>query len=302
MRTFDPRSFWLAGVVGAVSLLASGPVQAVDGVIEINQAKVKAGGVTPGDTPLFPVTISQSGSYRLTGNLDVADATARPPGMAAQDTNAIEIRAPSVTIDLNGFAIMGPNVCSCCPFSCTRNGSGRGIITSAPASDVAVMNGTVRGMGLDGMLLEGASVIDRVRVLHNAGVGINTGGAVTNCFALRNGVGINGGAVSNSVAQGNGDRGITSPNGSVANSSATDNRGRGIEGTTVTACTALRNDGEGIDAETVTGSTSHFNGRDGIRATTVTGSFAESNSGPEQIKATGIAGQNICGNPGTPCP
>ena len=44
---------------------------ASDGVIEINQARALQGGVTEGDTPGFPVTISQSGSYRLTGNLTV---------------------------------------------------------------------------------------------------------------------------------------------------------------------------------------------------------------------------------------
>ena len=43
---------------------------AADGVIEINQASVKAAGG-------FPFVISQPGSYRLTGNLDVTDATAR---------------------------------------------------------------------------------------------------------------------------------------------------------------------------------------------------------------------------------
>jgi hypothetical protein len=40
------------------------PAWAVDGVIEINQVSAKAGGVTPGDTPLFPVTISQPGLVR----------------------------------------------------------------------------------------------------------------------------------------------------------------------------------------------------------------------------------------------
>jgi hypothetical protein len=37
-------------------------VAAVDGVIEINQARVLAGGITPADTPGFPVTIGTSGS------------------------------------------------------------------------------------------------------------------------------------------------------------------------------------------------------------------------------------------------
>ena len=56
------------GRMGAIALaLAStlglaGQAYAVDGVIEINQARALAGGVTPGDTAGFPVTISVSGS------------------------------------------------------------------------------------------------------------------------------------------------------------------------------------------------------------------------------------------------
>ena len=80
-----------------LSWLAS-PALAVDGVVEINQARAEAGGVTATDTPGFPVTIDQSGSYRLTGNLTVSSAT----------TEAIEVRDDRVTIDLNGFSIVGP--------------------------------------------------------------------------------------------------------------------------------------------------------------------------------------------------
>ena len=45
---------------------------AVDGVVEINQTRVLAGGVTASDTPGFPVTLDASGSYSLTGSLDVS--------------------------------------------------------------------------------------------------------------------------------------------------------------------------------------------------------------------------------------
>src|SRR5438046_162421 len=45
----------------------AGASYASDGVVEINQARALAGGVTRGDAPGFPVTISQPGSYRLTG-------------------------------------------------------------------------------------------------------------------------------------------------------------------------------------------------------------------------------------------
>jgi hypothetical protein len=43
---------------------------AVDGVLEINQACVSVG-CFPGDLAGFPVTISSTGSYRLTSSLDV---------------------------------------------------------------------------------------------------------------------------------------------------------------------------------------------------------------------------------------
>ena len=49
------------------ALLASlaSRAEAVDGVQLINQELALAGNVTPGDEPGFPVTITRSGSYRL---------------------------------------------------------------------------------------------------------------------------------------------------------------------------------------------------------------------------------------------
>ena len=46
----------------------------------------------------FPYKIANPGSYRSSGNLVVK----------AADTTAINIDASNVTIDLNGFSIMGP--------------------------------------------------------------------------------------------------------------------------------------------------------------------------------------------------
>jgi hypothetical protein len=73
-------------ITGAALLLAATlvplPGAAVDGVIEINQSRALAGGVTPGDAPGFPVTISARGSYRLTGNLDLT-----APGAANDPVN-----------------------------------------------------------------------------------------------------------------------------------------------------------------------------------------------------------------------
>ncbi len=60
---------------------------AVDGTVLINQSTVTAMGG-------FPYTITQSGSYKLSGNLVV------PSGLSG-----IVITVPNVTIDLNGFNI-----------------------------------------------------------------------------------------------------------------------------------------------------------------------------------------------------
>lgn len=73
----------------AVALTASS-ARAVDGVLEINQTIVMAAGG-------FPYSITQPGSYILTGNLAVS----------AAGTNAINVMTAPVTIDLNGFSISG---------------------------------------------------------------------------------------------------------------------------------------------------------------------------------------------------
>ncbi len=81
-----PRALGAGLAILGISL----PVFAVDGVIEINQAAVNAAGG-------FPFVINTPGSYRLTGNLTVP-----------AETTAIQIAASQVTLDLNGFAILGP--------------------------------------------------------------------------------------------------------------------------------------------------------------------------------------------------
>ena len=63
------------------------------GVITIDQAKAEAGGVTPGDAPGFPVTISQPGSYQLTSNLAVGE----------MQVHGILVTSDHVTLNLNGF-------------------------------------------------------------------------------------------------------------------------------------------------------------------------------------------------------
>ena len=88
----------LTVLVLTIALFASARAYAVDGVVLIDQNKALAGNVTPGDTAGFPVTISQPGSYRLSSNLTVPNAT----------TSAIQITSHGVSLDLNGFSIIGP--------------------------------------------------------------------------------------------------------------------------------------------------------------------------------------------------
>ena len=69
------RTVVIVSLTSGLVMLVGAPARAVDGVIEINQARALAGGVTPGDAAGFPVTITASGSYRLTGNLTVDENT-----------------------------------------------------------------------------------------------------------------------------------------------------------------------------------------------------------------------------------
>jgi hypothetical protein len=147
-------------LVLAALLALTPPAHAVDGVKLINQAKAMAGGATPGDAPGFPVTISQPGSYRLSGNLTVPNA----------DTTAIEITASHVTLDLNGFAILGPTDCSGGLNPCAGDGDGVGITTPSVQFNITIRNGTIQGMGSGGILLTGDShLVEYMHVRSNGG-------------------------------------------------------------------------------------------------------------------------------------
>lgn len=193
--------------VGLMVLGAAARVHAVDGVIEINQAKVEAGGG-------FPFVIGQPGSYRLTGNLTV-DAS----------TTAIRITAMNVTIDLNGFAIIGPTVCSgtppITPFTCTPTGSGGGIVAEGSSETTTVLNGTVRGMGGAGISVGGHSRVEGVHAISNGGGGIGASFSsviASNVADANGGPGISLGSgctVTGNTVNGNGADGISAQSGST---------------------------------------------------------------------------------------
>jgi hypothetical protein len=92
------------------------PAFAVDGVVLINQSTVMAAGG-------FPYTISQPGSYRLSGNLALTTVSA-----------AIVITASNVTLDLNGFSISD---------TAPLGGGTTGLLmTSGAITGVTIRNGT----------------------------------------------------------------------------------------------------------------------------------------------------------------
>jgi hypothetical protein len=123
-------SFGFRRALLAVWLMAAcSPAWASDGRVEISHSRALAGGVTPADTPGYPVTLGLRGSYVLTSDLQV------PAGATGVTTTT-----SPVSLDLNGFAIRGP--ASCQPGSCP-GGSARGFVGSA--APVIVRNGTIRG-------------------------------------------------------------------------------------------------------------------------------------------------------------
>jgi hypothetical protein len=218
MKSRRPAGMIVGGLLGLFIAAAAGRALAVDGVIEINQAKANAGGVTPGDAPGLPITISTGTfasdpmSFRLTG-----------PIITSTTGNVIEILSPHVTLDLNGFSI------NCLLPACA------GIGVQTTQDNVTVSNGTVRNFAT-GVQATGIDAnVENVRALNNSGTGIDVGNncRVSNCTATGNGVeGIKGGTgcrVSGNVANSNTSDGIVAGQGSnVSSNTARSNTGVGL--------------------------------------------------------------------------
>lgn len=211
---------------------------------------------TPGDaTSQF--IISQPGSYYLTGNV---------AGVSGK--NGIKITADHVTLDLNGFAVVGVS------------GSLTGILTAGSPRNLRVANGVVRGWGGEGVNATNSydGHFEQLRAESNAGSGIVgfQGSIVINCQAVLNGGdGIYVGFCSTVIgcyADTNTGSGIdTGGNGTVAQCTATRNTGlAGIfvnDQSTVAHCTGSGNSGYGIllnQFSTATGCTASSNGSHGI--------------------------------------
>jgi len=230
-----------AGIAARGLIAVAGDLNPPAGSVAPTQRTPVNANMTPGDADsVFKITLR--GSYYLTGNIS---------GVAAK--HGIEITASGVTLDLNGFDLVG------------AVGSLDGVSTTvAGLTNIAVVNGSVRTWGDEGVDLATLAVINcRVADLlasSNTGNGISVGpgSTVSNCSAYVNGVnGIitgNGCTVSNCSAYQNTSNGINIASGcTVTHCSASINTSSGIitsSGCTVTDCTARLNALVGINVVT----------------------------------------------------
>jgi len=153
-------------------------VLATEGALEINQACV-ADGCFPGDTAGYPVTISTHGNYVFTSNLTLDDT----------GLTAVRVNSDNVSIDLKGFGIFGPNVCTGVQDECTSKGGGFGISSSITQRNIIVRNGIIRGMGRAGIDIGEQSVVEGIVTEHNwrTGIFVRAGSTVRNSNANFNG-------------------------------------------------------------------------------------------------------------------
>jgi hypothetical protein len=172
----------LKGLLSLTLLVTASATTSEAAVVYITQARAMVGGITPGDAPGFPVTISRPGSYQLLSNLVLP---------SAPNTIGIQITAESVTLDLNGFAIIGPRVCPdeteyYCPPHSEAPFSG---ITGG--RNVTVMNGTVRGSTSVAIALGAHARVERVNLLWSSHFGLiaGRGSIVVDSLFAQNGQG-----------------------------------------------------------------------------------------------------------------
>jgi hypothetical protein len=241
-------------VLLGVAVAATGPAWAGDGRIEINQVCAVRTGCLPSDEPGFPVRLESSGSYVLTGNLEVSDP----------DRSAILVNSDHVWIDLAGFTLQGPNACESPGPLCAPQGFGAGVVVLT-GRYTTVRNGTARGFGGGGILLYDHARVENVLLSENGGgLKTNDGSLVRRVRAVRNlGFGISGFLLSDADGKANvlvdnlidrnQDHGLQTGEGAVVAGNLSDgNGGSGIEalvgGHAIHDNRVRRNGGNGIRA------------------------------------------------------
>ena len=171
------RSVWVVGAMGMLvvgAMVFGGPITPPGGAIaptgrtldEIFN-KVPVVGAADGRIPIAggtsTVTISQPGSYVLTGNITVSSGS------------GININASDVTLDLNGFRVM------------TTANSGTVIVINTGTNNVVVRNGLVAG-GNTGVACTNNAVgalIEDVAISGTKITGISLSGGCRGCIIHR---------------------------------------------------------------------------------------------------------------------
>ena len=139
----------------------------------------------PAESSDFPITIDKSGSYKLVSNIDLSS---NAWSSAITDTNAINITASNVTLDLNGFTIIGPG------YDQESEGKGISVVpNSGRLFNIKIKNGNVynfRTDGIDCFQVNNLKLHD-LNLYSNGDFGINLaslrGYEVINCCFSENG-------------------------------------------------------------------------------------------------------------------
>ncbi|MHC4977203.1 MAG: right-handed parallel beta-helix repeat-containing protein, partial [Planctomycetota bacterium] len=241
-------------------------------------------------------------AYKLTSNLT---------GVAGQP--GIVVGADNVTIDLNGFALIGD-------LAATNAIQPLVVPGFTNYENFAVFNGHIDGWGGHGIAsYASGGFVDEARIqymrIDNIGVngcgqfGIlgSSGNVITNCRATNNGgIGISlsnyGGVLEGCVAYNNSDHGFSVAEGSVlTNCASNENDGAGIRvlnsNTTISFCTIERNAGGGIERASgaiIKGCSIQSNTGFGIWIGFA--SHIEGNRISSTIGGSGIIGTNIGGS------
>jgi len=269
-------SFPLSVITAAVVVLASGGNAHAQ--YEINHTIAQAGIPNAGgldllnDAPGYPVSLNRSGSYKLTSNLNV------PAGSVG-----VVINATGVTLDLNGYKIVGPGVCTrndttyfvgCAP--ATLDASGTIGVQFMKGGNV-LRNGAIQGFAT-GVLYKGSDHLEDLIVSHNMR-GISSpqhhGGARTVIRSVRaelnaySGFSANDAMIQGSTAASNGGHGFFLGRSMVLDSFAFQNLLHGFDGAAANGAPGLvlgrnvsaQNKGGDFDGATSMGGNVSTNGQ-----------------------------------------